>query len=134
MPVRKTHLFLLFLSLLLLSCVEKAPPPPVLPETRVLSLRNNWGVISLPYFPLYERGSLESDVMWVARQGDIFEVLQQNLEKEFLYSTEDYWYLLRHESAGESLSGWAFGAGFQFFSTLEEARTAAAQLSSEEAP
>ena len=110
------------LVLILPACAEELLPPPDLPETLILSRRRNWVVVSLPYLPIYATDHIESDVLAIVRRGDVFEVLEQSLRREFLYSREDHWYFLRNAE------GWAFGAGLYSFSTREEAQNAAYRL------
>ena len=114
--------------LLLFSCNRLPPTLPDLPATEVISLRNKWAVISLAYLPLYEEGNLNTAVQWVARRMEVFEVMAQSLETEFLYGKEEYWYQLRHDRT----EGWAFGAGLYAFPSEREAYNAAARLESGE--
>ena len=121
-------LITILLALLCFSCSERPLPSPELPQTQILSLRKRWVVVSHSYLPLYESGDVKSDVVWVARRGDVFEVLDQSLKTEFLYTKEEYWYLLRHEL----VEGWAFGADLHSFFTQAEAQNAAYRLESGE--
>lgn len=136
MPQLKT-MFSVTLSLLFLlilgSCSEEKIPELTLPETPVLSLRQDWAVIRFSYLPLYTRASIESEVAGLARQGDVYELLEQSLETELLYSRQDYWYKIAlPDEHGEHAAAWAFAAGMEFYSSRDEALNAAGRMADTE--
>lgn len=108
----------------LTSCGTKELPDIQLPPSSILSVRKNWAVVSADYLPLYSQPDVASDMTWVARQGDVYQVSEQSLESQFLYSQEDYWYMVSNEQS----SGWAFGAGIRSYSSKEEALDAASRI------
>ncbi len=125
---RGMYLGFLLLALLNTSCREEQLPELNLPPTPVLSVRKNWAVVERSYLPLYAQPGIESEILWHARQGEVFEVLEQSLETEYLYTEESYWFLVQHSDA----RGWAFGAGIQSYASREEAINAASWLASRE--
>jgi hypothetical protein len=127
LPLRALLLLALLVLTLLLpaSCAEDEIGTFDLPTTEILSVRKNWAVVSLSYLPLYEEPSIDAPSRWHARRGEVFEVLEQSLETEYLYSREDYWFRIGHDGA----EGWAFGAGLRSYASREEALDAASRLS-----
>jgi hypothetical protein len=118
-------LTLMILTLAPVSCSSDEIRSFELPPTEVLSLRKNWAVVSQSYLPLYAEATIDSPITWNARRGEVFEVLEQSLETEYLYSRESHWFKVAHEEA----EGWAFGAGLDSYASQEEARDAASRLS-----
>lgn len=127
--LRGAVIILGMLFMLLPACKDSEIPEFSLPETSILSVRKNWAVVTFNYLPLYSEARISSDIVWEARKGDVFEVLEQSLETEYLYSSDDYWYRI---SSRDGVEGWAFGAGLESYSSVEEARNAASRLDDEE--
>ena len=117
-------IFLLICALLFPSCAGESQQLPDLPETQVLYAANSWGVTILPYLPIYHSDSIDAPVLQLLRRGDIVEVREQRPDAEFMYGDRNHWYRILHNS----FEAWAFGAGFRFFPTEDQAHDAAQRL------
>ncbi len=116
--------FLIFAQLAVIACGERQSLELQLPETSIISVRKNWVVVKYSYLPLYAEPTVDADIRWHARMGNVFEVMEQSLKTEFLYNEEEYWLFVSHGDVG----GWVFGAGVESYSSREEALDAASRL------
>jgi hypothetical protein len=110
------------IALLLISCGGGSDMEEIeMPETSVLSLRAEWGVVTEAYTRVYVSPEAEARINAHLRQNSVVEITDKSTFSDTMNDREGHWYRIRTSD----VQGWIFGASLDLYNSEQQARNAA---------